>query len=249
MRRSTKWLFAAGLVAFLLIVVTQIPASMAAHWLPANLQVGSLGGTLWHGEALGVHAQAFDIERVEWRLRPLSLFAGRFSASIAATNGADLITGEVTVDRSGRIEAHDVEAKIDVASLAGRTLPSGWGGPATLHLEELTIAGGWIASIVGTAESGTLTGPPHDQPYLGSYRVTFGKEASRAPGEILGNFRDTGGPIEISGEVRLYQDRRAVISGWVRARASAPPGVIADIASLPEVDPQGRRRFSVENTF
>ncbi|MGH8314020.1 MAG: hypothetical protein ACRETU_02580, partial [Steroidobacterales bacterium] len=74
-------------------------------------------------------------------------------------------------------------------------------------------------------------------------------EASRAPGEILGNFQDTGGPIEISGEVRLYQDRRAVISGWVRARPSAPPGVIADIASLPEVDPQGRRRFSIENTF
>jgi len=111
------------------------------------------------------------------------------------------------------------------------------------------IEGGWVARLRGSAESGTLTGPPAVQPYLGSYRLTFDADADAITGEVLGHFRDTGGPVEISGEARLYRDRRAVVSGWVRARAGAPPGVVADIAKLPETDPQGRRRFSIENSF
>lgn len=249
MRRSTKWLLAAGSVAFLCIVLANIPASFIARWIPPAVEISSLGGTLWHGEALGVHSGGFDVERVEWHLHPGALLRGSVSARIDATNAADWINGELTLEGSGRLLARGLEAQIDVASLAGRTLPTGWSGPATLHLEEITIEQGWIASIVGVAESGALQGPPKDQPYLGSYRVTFDRGAGSVPGELRGRFADTGGPIEITGDVTLYRDRRAVISGWVRPRASAPPDVAADIAKLPEVDPQGRRRFSIENSF
>lgn len=249
MRRSTKWLIAAGFVAFLAILALNVPASIIARWLPQNVEIGSLGGSLWHGEALGVRAAGFDVERVEWRLHPLALFSGAISAAIEATNGADHIAGDLLLERSGRLEARGAEAQLDIASLAGRALPRGWSGPATLHLEEAVFADGKILSLVGVAESGRLHGPPQDEPYLGSYRVTFDRNSSRVPGELSGRFTDTSGPIEITGDVTLYADRRSVISGWVRARPSAPPSVVADIARLPEVDPQGRRRFSIENSF
>ena len=249
MRRSSKWLLAAGAFAFILIVIGNLPASLASGWLPANVSVGTLGGTLWHGEAIAVRVNGIDVERLGWRLHPLPLLSGRFAARIEATTASDRISAEIVIDRAGRLEARTVEARVDTASLAGRALPTGWAGPVEVHLEELIVEQGWITAIRGSAESGTLTGPPKIQPYLGSYRLVFGNDAIGAPGEIVGHFRDSGGPVEISGDVRLYRDRRAVVSGWVRARPAAPQAVIDDIARLPEVDPQGRRRFSIENSF
>jgi hypothetical protein len=249
MRRSSKWLLAAGVLAFVLIVVANVPASLAQRWIPSNIRVGSLNGTLWHGEAMSVQTGTVDIERLEWRLHPVSLLAGKFAARIEATTAPDRLTAEITVNRAGLIEAHGVDAQLDAASFAGRALPTGWSGPVNVHLEELVVEKRWISRIRGTAESGTLSGPPGVQPYLGSYRLVFGDDANAAPEELRGHFQDTGGPIEISGEVHLYRDRRAVVSGWVRARSNAPQAVVDDIAKLPESDPQGRRRFSIENSF
>jgi hypothetical protein len=249
MRRGAKWLLAAGVFAFLLVIVANLPATLAQRWLPPAIAVGSLGGTLWHGEALSVRAAGLDIERLEWRLRPLALFGGRIVAHIDATSAPDRVSAEITLDRQGRLEARALEAHVDAASLAGRALPTGWAGPVKIQLDELIVEQGWVAAIHGTAESGALTGPPKVQPYLGSYRLEFGADASATPGELAGHFRDLGGPIEITGDVRLYRDRRAVVSGWVRARPGAQQVVIDDIARLPEADPQGRRRFSIENSF
>ncbi len=249
MRRSTKWLMVAVIAAFLGIVIARLPATLAARWLPATIHVAALEGTLWHGQAVGVQAGAFDIERIEWRLHPMTLLGGRFGAHIEAANAADQLTADLVMERSGRIEARAVEGRMNAATFAGRALPIGWSGPVTLHFSELVVEDGWVTQVRGNAQSGTLTGPPAVQPYLGSYRLSFDTDASATPGELVGHFRDAGGPIEISGDARLYRDRRAVVSGWVRARPGAPPGVIADIAKLPEVDPQGRRRFSIENSF
>lgn len=249
MRRSTKWLMAAVIAAFLIIVIANLPAALAARWLPATIHVAALEGTLWHGQALGVQAGAFDIERLEWRLHPVQLLGGSFAAHIEAANAADRLTADVVMERNGRIAARAVEGRMNAATFAGRALPIGWSGPVTLHFAELVIVNGWVAQVRGTAESGTLSGPPAVQPYLGSYSLNFASDANATAGELLGHFRDTGGPIEITGDVRLYRDRRAVVSGWVRARPGAPAGVVADIAKLPEVDPQGRRRFSIENNF
>jgi general secretion pathway protein N len=249
MRRSTKWLLAAGILAFLLIVIANIPASLAGRWIPGNIHVAALNGTMWHGEALSVQAGAIDIERLEWRLHPLALLTGRFAARIEASTAPDRLTAEISLDRSGKIEAHAVAAELDAASFAGRALPTGWSGPFAVHLDELVIENRWVTKIRGGAESGVLSGPPAVKPYLGSYRLTFGDDADAAPEELRGHFQDTGGPIEISGEARLYRDRRAIVSGWVRARPDAPQVVVDDIAKLPESDPQGRKRFSIENSF
>jgi hypothetical protein len=245
---SSKWLVAAGALAFLIVIVANLPATLASRWLPPALTIGSLGGTLWHGEALAVRVNGVDIERLEWRLQPFALFGGRVSAHVEAVNGADHASAKVTVAK-GRVDARDLDADLDAATLAGRALPTGWAGPIRIRLDELVLEQGWIGSIRGTAQSGVLTGPPNVQPYLGSYQLVYGPNANATAGELVGQFHDLGGPLEISGDVRLYRERRAVVSGWVRVRPGAPQVVVDDIARLPQSDPQGRRQFSVENNF
>ena len=248
MSRGARWLIALCVLVFVAVVGANLPASLVNRWLPSTVSVGSLSGTLWHGEALAVRAAGIDVERVEWHLHPLGLLAGRVSAQVEATQAADQLSADVILS-GDRIEAHGVDANIDVATLAGRMLPAGWAGLARLKFDEIVFAGNWITSIRGTAESGTLTGPADVQPYLGSYHLQFDRDAVAKPDVVVGHFRDVSGPIDISGDVELYRARRAVVTGWVRARPTAAPQVVADIAKLPEIDPQGRRRFSIENNY
>ncbi len=248
MSRGTKWLIAICLLVFIAILVANLPASLAARWIPPTVSFGSLNGTLWHGEADAVRVAGLDIERIEWQLHPLALLTGRLSAQVEATGAGDHLSANVAL-AGDRIEAHGIDASIDVAKLAGHVLPAGWAGPARLKFDEIVFAGNWIASIRGSAESGTLTGPAEVQPYLGSYHLQFDQDAVAMPDVFVGHFRNLSGPIDISGDVKIYRARRAVVTGWVRARPGAAPVVVADIAKLSEVDPQGRRRFSIENNY
>ena len=247
MSRGTKWLIATCILVFLAVIAANLPASLAARWLPATVSFGSLSGTLWHGEAVAVRAAGIDVERLEWHLHPLALLGGRVSTHVEVTQAEDHLSADLILS-ADRIEAYGVDATIDVATLAGRVLPAGWAGPTRLNFEEIVFSGNWITSIRGTAETGTLKGPADAQPFLGSYRLQFDQDAVAKPDLLVGHFRDLSGPIEISGDLELSRTR-AVLSGWVRTRPAAAPKVVADIAKLPEVDPQGRRRFAIENNF
>jgi len=249
MSRSGKWLVAAGVLAFLLVVIGNIPASLAANWMPQGVTVASLSGTVWQGEARSVQVAGVEVEKIDWRLHPLALIGGQIAAQVEATNQSDRASAELVLGRDGHIEAQALAAELDAASLAGHGLPAGWSGPLRLRFEHIVLEGGWIAAIRGAVESGTLTGPQKVQPYLGSYRLEFGPDATATPGEVVGHFSDLGGPSEISGTLKLTRDRRAVLSGWVRARPGAPQSVSEDIAKLPQSDPQGRRLFSIESNF
>jgi hypothetical protein len=250
MARGGKWLLAAGVIAFLLVIVANVPASLVGRWLPTGLTVGTLSGTVWHGEAQSMRAAGIDVERLTWRLQPLALIGGRISAHVDVVNRTDRAAADITIGRGGRVAARALDADFDAAAIAGRALPAGWAGPIRVRLDDIVIERGWITAISGTAESGSLTGPSNVQPYLGSYHLEFGRDATTNPNELLGHFHDLGGPIEISGTIRLSRDRRAVLSGWVRARPGAAPEVRSDIESkLLQSDPQGRRLFSVENNF
>ena len=54
---------------------------------------------------------------------------------------------------------------------------------------------------------------------LGDYQIRFA--ASTNPG-LVGNFEDQGGPLEVSGSIRLTPDRAYVIDGALRTRPNAP---------------------------
>ena len=249
MSRSSRWLVAAGVIAFLLVIVANVPASFAARWLPAGASVQSLSGTVWNGQARILRVAGIEIEKLTWRLHPLPLIAGRVSAAVEATRPGSEARAEVVAGRGRRLEARHLFAEFDAAALTGRALPAGWAGPVRLRFERIVVENGWLSAIRGSIETGQLSGPSNVQAYLGSYRLDFGDDATASPGVVVGHFRDTGGPSEISGTLRLTPDRRAVLSGWVRARPGAPPAVVQDIASLPQSDPQGRRLFSFETSF
>jgi hypothetical protein len=80
---------------------------------------------------------------------------------------------------------------------------------------------------------------------IGNYAVDFPGGTHPPKGKL----RDLGGPLSVEGEVSLEPQRRVVVSGMVAARPTADPSLANQLRILGTPDAQGRRPFSLENSF
>ncbi len=68
------------IVAFMVFLVALMPASialqLASTYLPKQLQIGEVGGTIWQGNASAVRYQQHTFKKVNWDITPLGLLTG-----------------------------------------------------------------------------------------------------------------------------------------------------------------------------
>jgi hypothetical protein len=82
---------------------------------------------------------------------------------------------------------------------------------------------------------------------LGNYRIRFA--ATTNPG-LVGSFEDQGGPLEVSGSIRLTPDRAYVIGGALRTRPNAPPELSQGIEFMTAPpDASGLRAFNLTGSL
>ena len=60
----------AGVAVFLVILFFYLPASWFASVLPAQVKCRELGGSIWHGECLGLTLQDTQLGDATWNLAP-----------------------------------------------------------------------------------------------------------------------------------------------------------------------------------
>ena len=58
----------AGLAVFLVVLVLYLPASWFASALPPQVHCGELGGSVWHGECLGLTLAGRALGDATWNL-------------------------------------------------------------------------------------------------------------------------------------------------------------------------------------
>jgi len=83
MRRSH--LVAIAIAAYLLFLVTRLPADLAYVFVQGkfpDLTLGEFEGTVWHGTAQSVVYDGIHAGRLEWDARPLRFLLGEWSSAI-----------------------------------------------------------------------------------------------------------------------------------------------------------------------
>jgi hypothetical protein len=65
----------------------------------------------------------------------------------------------------------------------------------------------------------------------------------------VGQIRDLGGPLSVTGTLKLTRQGGYEVEGLVAARADAPPELINNMRFLGSPDATGRRPFSLSGTF
>ncbi len=246
-----SWI-ALGLGAYLAFLMTTFPASTAYRWFaPDELRLSGIGGTVWSGSAALGSVGDVGFHELQWRLQPWSLFLARVGGELQTRFADGLLTTRIEATLS-QMTLRDLRASASLSGLRDQLPLGGIEGLVSVDFTLLRIQDNWPVEAVGEIRVGELAVPPMLAPGgalipLGNYRIRFA--ASPSP-VLVGNFEDQGGPLEVSGSVRLTRDRNYVIQGVARTLPNTPLALSQglDIMTAPP-DASGLRAFSLSGSL
>jgi Type II secretion system (T2SS), protein N len=239
---------ALALIAFALILLARFPATWALGALPPWLSCDAVDGTVWNGTCNGLmlrHRQL--IGDLAWQLHPARLLLGRLAAHVELTQTGDYVNADVEVTPGGHLWASAVHANVHLNPALMPQLPTGLRGVMRADLSSVELDHGRLAELQGRIEAHDLAQGGANTTELGNYGLTFPPTA--AHGAPVGELHDLGGPLDLSGRLRVTLEPGFVLDGTVAARSTASANLVRQLQMLGAADAQGRRSFSIVNTF
>jgi general secretion pathway protein N len=251
MNRWSWW--ALGVGAYVAFTLATFPAGTALRWFaPPGAAAAGVAGTLWSGSAASLAVDGVTAEALRWRVRPLSLFLGRVSASFEARIPDGFVSGDV-VASPGDVRFSALRGATSLPALSGVLPVRGMRGQASVALETLALEDGWPSVVVGELKVTGLEAPPMISDGsgalvgLGNYTITF----SPAPeGELAASIVDDGGPLEVAGTATMDAARTYALDLLVEPRAGAPEMLVEGLKIMTaEPDAEGRRQLSLTGSL
>jgi hypothetical protein len=247
-----SWL-AIGAGAYVAFTLSQFPAGTAYSWFaPAGVSFTGIEGTLWSGRAAAGSAGGLELHDVEWRVKPLYFFLGRLAAHVKARLTDGFVEADVAASPS-RVSLSGVTASTSIPALRSVLPVSGVRGLANVRLSKLDVEAGAVTAIVGELRLGQLEVAPfipsasRDLLPIGDYAVEF-QEGEREG--VDARFRDTGGPLEVTGTLVLDRERAYTLDGLIKPRPDASPQLVQGLEVITaDPDPEGRRRITLTGSL
>ncbi len=252
--RRRSLLLVVGVLCFLLFFIATVPAQLAVDMLSSTgVRAGAVSGSFWSGKVSSLRLGNFTLGETAWTLRPSRLLLGRFAADIDAELPAGFLRGRAELGLGGSWSLLDAEASSPVSEFAPLLGLPVAGGDATANIERLTVKDAWPAAAVGELRVGdlplTMPGVAADPKTQGSFALSFAATDLEPEDPLLGELRDLGGALELSGQVALTAPNNYTISGVLKPRPNAPESLTQGLVLLGPEDSQGRREFSLSGSF
>lgn len=245
MRARTLILLA--LLAFTLTLVVRAPARWLLASFPPSVQCVP-DGTLWSGRCAPLTISGITLSAVHWQLEPLQLLRGRFVAKLHSEDPRAVAEVQAAMSRDGSGELSDLTARVDIGAGLLPLFPEGWGGELDANLPHVSLVAGQLSAVTGTI---TVQRVREQNPALdlGSYELKFVDPGTGKDRSIGGVLRDLGGPLSVSGRLRMQSNGDYDLSGFASARAGADEQLTSALEFLGAPDARGRRPFTLGGRF
>lgn len=244
MKRAAIIAFAVA--AFAAVLIARLPAAWVLPALRGELRCASVLGTVWQGSCRDIRVQGVTVDRLAWRVRARALLRGRLAVRLSAVRGSASATAEVSWPWRGPIEAHEVFARLPIEPQLLPVVPAYITGTLEAHLERVVVTrDGALTHLRGTVTVLNLVDSSGQVTPLGSFAVTF----SGGAGEPVGRLRDLGGPLALSGTVRLTAAPGYSLHAEVAPRASASPSLLSALQFFGAPNAAGQRPFALSGTY
>ena len=250
MQRRSLWLtIIAGVAVFLVVLVFYLPASWFAGSLPSQVRCRELGGSIWHGECLGLTFSGAALGDATWNFTPTRAFVGRLTGDVAVSGGALDARGELDTSFGGVGELHKVSVSFALDPALLPQLPRDQRGHIVAELNRVELGSGPAArAIDGRIELTNLRQVGAQPMELGSYEVIF--DGSTGPqGQVPGKVRDIGGPYIVDATVTLTPPDAYLVQGYITGRTAEAERIVREITLGAPPDNSGRSTFSFEGTY
>jgi general secretion pathway protein N len=245
MRARTLILLA--VIAFVMTVAVRAPARWLLSSFPPTVQCVP-DGTLWSGRCAPLTLSGITLSAVHWQLKPLQLLRGRFVAQLHSEDPRAIADLQAAMSRDGSGELSDITAHVDIGAGILPLFPEGWGGDLEANLPHVSLSAGQLTAVTGTI---TVRRVREQNPALdmGSYELKFVDPGTGKDRSIGGVLRDLGGPLSVSGRLRLQSNGEYDLSGFASARAGADDQLTSALEFLGPPDARGRRPFTLGGRF
>jgi general secretion pathway protein N len=247
--RRTSTLIAAGIAAFLAFLVVLLPASLLLRFMPPDVAIHGLTGTVWRGEAAVIAFRGEPLGSLRWSSRPWRLPLLELDYRVELRPPGGELRMNVALERERRVELSEIQGTVPIAAFTGLVGPAGWTGTLEPDIARVVIVSGLVRAASGVIIARNLTAPGVRAMNIGSFELTLGEGA--VGGEsISGRLRDLGtGPMQVRATIELKPDRSYLVSGEVAAGPDAGNAVLRTLSFLGPPDSQGRRPFAIEGTL
>jgi len=248
-KRSSSLTLIAGIAVFLVVLFFYLPASWFGWALPKQVTCRELGGSLWHGECLGLTTQGATLGDATWNIAPGRVFTGRLAGDFELRGSAANLRSDMNLGFSGVGELRNMAGSLVLDPALLPQLQLQQRGTVTLNLESLELASGpALRSLRGTLELHDLREMQAQPMDLGSYQVIF-DSPPQADGGLPGKLRDLGGPFAVEGTVMLNPPNAYLVQGLITGRTASAESVVREITLGATPDASGRSAFSFEGSF
>lgn len=239
MTRSWRYL-AAGVGAYLLILLVTIPADRASHLLEekvAGLSLQGVTGTIFSGQAARVVIQDLGLGSVNWSLRPWALLLGRLEYRIKVRDATLQGDGAVGLGLGGVVFVHDLAAELQPDLLVNYFAPDAvkTTGQVSLVIDSLELSDGFpreLAGVVSWADARILE--PVDLS-LGQVEMVL----SHTEEELVGNLGNTSGATAVSGDLSLAPSGQYHINLLLTPGDATAPDIMELLTSFGQPKPGG----------
>jgi general secretion pathway protein N len=243
----------AALVAITLLIIA--PAALLDARINAlsdgRVRIANAAGTLWHGSGELVLLPAGTRQPFFWRLEAWPLLRGETRAMIALD--ADAARSATLAYGRDRLDVRDLDVSLPAQSVllaAAPKTPLRVGGSLALHVERLVQLPDVLdAQLSAEWRDGSVPGSPADAPIsLGDVRIALNGRGA----EINGPLRNSGGDVEIDGQVEIGATGKARLDATVRPRSSdreRTDRIAIALAALGPPDGRGGYRMTWTGTW
>jgi len=215
---------------YLAALAVTVPAARVYDWLGPveGIQLGSLTGTVWQGEAQVALPEGERLNRLSWQFRPSGLLGGQGVFDLSARHAAGQATLAAGIGLDGNVVLRDVSLELDAAAPAVTRLTGfDWRGRITGGFSRVHIQEGRVVSARGRVMWQDAAVVLADVVPIGQLVADVGEK----DGELAIRLSDTGGPLAVDGNLHRDQPGRLQADIELAPRANASP-VLRDSLSL-----------------
>lgn len=249
--RPRPWIIVVAALAFVIVLAMRLPLRWATGFLPPQVKCELPTGSIWRGRCNALSlvngASPLPLGPVSWDLRGAALLRLHLAGTLRLEGPQLRGTGRFDAGPGHDLDIADLDATAPLDRRLFAMLPSNWTGRLQLKFPRITVRGGRLLQLQGSAEAHDVVaqGPRPDE--FGSYALTF--SAPPVSGIHHGVLRDLDGPIELGGTLDVKETLDWELDALVKARPAASAQLSRLIEYLGPPDAQGRRRFSATGDF
>ena len=209
----------AAVVLYLFFLVINLPAKvvLSSISLPNNLVLSSISGSIWSGRAKNTKYSGIELGTIKWQLHPQNILLGEVSADISIINDKQYVNTEVVLSSSGKIELAETRFLINLSTLQPLIygMPFSYSGKASGYFPVSFFKKNEYVGINGKLSLSNieLISPQHQT--FGDFIIDFRAEKE---GATSGKVKDSGGKLNLSGQLTLKKDGQFNASAKLAAR-------------------------------